>query len=162
MWNGISSFHCFTCVLSMRVVLPGPDIITFQSPAFLNLQNASYLYGYLCKGTSIIPSFCWEQKRKCQNIKEKAHSRSVPELKEDVKLTDFNKLWRKTTYLQNDQKEGNMKLYKPCWPNDISSTVLLSKYLDSSGQHLNVICEFEASIKSVWFIHCFSGSAVDL
>lgn len=76
----------------MRDVLPGPVTIIFQSPAFLDLQNASYLYGYLCNFISIIPSFCWEQKCKCQNISKKADSRGVPKHKECAKLTDFNKL----------------------------------------------------------------------
>lgn len=99
--------------------------------------------------TSAIPSFSWEQKWKCQNIKNMAYIRVVHKLKEGVKLTNFNKLWRKTTYLQNDQKQENVKLHKTCWPNDTSSLSLLSKYLDSSGPHLNVISAFEASINSL-------------
>lgn len=99
--------------------------------------------------TSAIPSFSWEQKWKCQNIKNMAYIRVVRKLKEGVKLTNFNKLWRKTTYLQNDQKQENVKLHKTCWPNDTSSLSLLSKYLDSSGPHLNVISAFEASINSL-------------
>lgn len=95
---------------------------------------------------------------KVSKYQAEAHSRAGLKLKEGVKLTDFNKLWRKTTYLQNDQKEENVKLHKPFWPNDIYSPALLSEYLDSSGQHLKVICEFEANIKSVWFIRkcCWS------
>jgi len=74
------------------MVLPGPGTVAFQTPAFLDPQNASYLSGYLCNCTSAIPSFCWEQKRKGQNVKDKAHSRAVPKHKEGVKLTDLSKL----------------------------------------------------------------------
>lgn len=67
-----------------------PPESSVPEPLKCKLSLASY--GYLCKGTSIIPSFCWEQKCKCQNIKEKAHSAAVPKLKEGIKLTDFNQL----------------------------------------------------------------------
>lgn len=100
---------------------------------------------------SIIPSLYWEQECKCPNIKEKAHSRDVPKLKEGVNLIDFNKKWRKTLYLQNYQKEGNVKFYKPCWPKDTSSLVVLSKHLDSPGQYLNIVCEYAANIKCSLF-----------
>lgn len=56
---------------------------------------------------------------KVSKYQAEAYSRAGLKLKEGVKLTDFTKLWRKTTYLQNDQKEENVKLHKPCWPNDI-------------------------------------------
>lgn len=84
----VSPLHL--CSLNMNV-LPGPDTVTFQNPAFLNLQNANFLYDFLYKDMSVIPILYREQTCKCPNIKEEVHSRAVPSLKESVNLVDFNK-----------------------------------------------------------------------
>lgn len=59
---------------------------------------------------SIIPIFYQEQKCKNPNIKEKAHSTALSNLKEGVNLIVFNKQWKKNRLLAKLPERGKCEI----------------------------------------------------